>query len=73
MKLERHFKTNFRSPRSLQLLGVLTGLLVGFGVPSVTFADITFPAAPEQWINSRPVSAEAVKDKVVLLWFYEEG
>ena len=31
-----------------------------------------FPTAPEDWVNSTPLSKELVRGKAVFLWFFEE-
>lgn len=34
---------------------------------------ITLPTNPSQWINSQPISVDAIKGKGVVLYFFEEG
>lgn len=35
--------------------------------------EFSLPANPAQWINSPPVSMEAIRGKGVVLYFFEEG
>ncbi|MCP4193738.1 MAG: hypothetical protein GY768_24260 [Planctomycetaceae bacterium] len=32
----------------------------------------TFPTAPENWINSAPISLQGLEKKGAFLWFFEE-
>ncbi len=36
-------------------------------------AGISLPANPGQWLNSPPISLEAMKGKGAVLYFFEEG
>ena len=58
---------------SLRALAVLAA--VTFANLSVAWGQETadlLPSDPAAWINSPPLSAEALKGKGVVLWFYEE-
>ncbi len=36
-------------------------------------AGFSLPANPGQWLNSAPISLEAMKGKGAVLYFFEEG
>jgi hypothetical protein len=36
-------------------------------------AEISLPANSAQWLNSAPISLEAMKGKGAVLYFFEEG
>lgn len=54
-------------------------LAVAFASTDVVFAQkkneesIRFPADPEAWLNSPPISNEILKGKAAILYFFEEG
>ncbi|MCA8996041.1 MAG: TlpA family protein disulfide reductase [Planctomycetaceae bacterium] len=40
--------------------------------PDQAEAQLTLPESPQVWLNSRPLSSEALRGKGVFLWFFEE-
>lgn len=63
--------------RVIRLCGLAMLLLAG--VDSATAqtpgedAKVVLPSNPAQWINSRPISTDAIAGKAVVLYFFEEG
>lgn len=53
------------------ILLVLTALLAGARGQSSEL-QVTFPASPGNWINSGPITAEALQGKAAVLWYFEE-
>lgn len=54
------------------------GLLAGFygafaAAQERDAAGVKLPANPVQWVNSGPISSEALKGKAAVLYFFEEG
>lgn len=47
----------------------------GFTAEGASAEDVgpEFPSDPRAWINSSPLSREALKGKAALLWYFEEG
>lgn len=43
-------------------------------VPNTSLADAqALPSQQKNWLNSSPLTLEAIKGKGALLWFFEEG
>src|SRR5690349_3653751 len=64
-------------PKSWLTVLALLGALMGLGAftrMQATAADTAelLPRDPAAWLNSPPLSVEALKGKGVVLWFFEE-
>ncbi|MCR9202317.1 MAG: hypothetical protein NXI04_27045 [Planctomycetaceae bacterium] len=63
--------------RVMRTCGVAALLLIGAvsarAQAPADEAKIVLPSNPAQWINSRPISTEAIAGKSVVLYFFEEG
>lgn len=62
-------KTN-RTPNILGLMGMLF-LMVPLSL-TAGIDDIDLPHSPEKWINGGPYAQEALKNKTVVFYFFEE-
>lgn len=60
----------FRKYNYFVLLGIM------FLIPSLTsqagLQDIDLPHSPKKWINGGPYAQEALKNKTVVFYFFEE-
>ena len=55
------------------LLACSFGSTTASGQDSDSAAEIELPQDPRAWINSSPISVEAMKGKSIVLYFFEEG
>ena len=54
-------------------IGLLLMISIGlFSSSPVLANENTFPTAPEDWINSAPISQQGLEKKGAFLWFFEE-
>src|SRR5688572_19238738 len=56
-----------------QAAAVIAVLCIAAGAIADETPGNLLPTNPSMWLNSPPLSAEALKGKGVFLWFYEEG
>ena len=64
--------------RAALTFGVLSWVTMLGGVAQAQFSsagkpEIALPANPQAWLNSPPLTAEALQGKAMVLWFFEEG
>lgn len=52
---------------------VLPSVCLAQGTSGGGEAEFRLPADPTMWVNSGPITSDALKGKAALLWFYEEG
>src|SRR5688572_16136054 len=58
--------------RTSRLLLALVALVNGSLLAAERADGLSLPADPRLWINSGPISFDALKGKAAVLWFYEE-
>ena len=55
------------------LLGLLSEVAIAQGPGGSSGGEFQLPTDPALWVNSGPISSDALKGKAAFLWFYEEG